>query len=147
MDKLIDIAIKWLSKPLAIPIMLQIIILLGMLKIGGLSKSMPLAWQKEYEKIPILSIATTLALSCLLWVLSYFFLYLKYRTKLAPKFGVLWDKNKEPYCPSCSQPLAKYIGNHTKYRPNLWCNKCDKELSLVTDDGERINIIEAKKLL
>lgn len=145
MDKLIDIINRWLSKPISIPLTLQLIILLGMWSIGDLAKFISPNFLIGYERIPILTVVTTLALSCLLWITSYIILVIKSKDKLMPRFGVLWDKNKEPHCPSCKayltrQPRADIVMNFS-------CHKCNDFITLITDDGKDITLIEAQKLL
>jgi len=71
------------------------------------------------------------------------------RKKLSPNFGVVWDKNNEPYCPIHEKPFARH---KTKINENmvtgLDCAKCNnKSYPLITDEGKRITLVEAKKLL
>jgi hypothetical protein len=63
--------------------------------------------------------------------------------KLKPKFGVLWDKDKEPHCPACQSPLSQAVfgGN-----VDLNCIKCNQTIWL-TDNNKDINLEEARELL
>ncbi len=145
MNKLIDLAIKWLSKPLAIPLALQIMILCGIPYIGDLYSSAPLDLQKLNETIPILTIATILALSYLLWLASYIVLSNKIKEELKPQFGAFWDHHREPHCPNCKALLQKFSAQSVVVGLN--CIKCDRMIDLVTDDGKKLTYPEAKRML
>lgn len=86
-------------------------------------------------------------LSVLLFGLSLL-LYLKSRKQLTPKCGILWDRNKEPYCPACEKPLSEY---HFSYIPadpyyEFTCIQCDKNIRLM-HNSKPISLEEAQKLL
>ncbi len=84
----------------------------------------------------------------LIVVASYALLCFKIRKNVKPKFGVKWDKNKEPYCPTCDKPLARHPAKlENAVITGIDCIKCNKSLILMTDDGKRITLIEAKKLM
>lgn len=87
-------------------------------------------------------------LSALLLVAS-FVIYFHLKIKLIPKFGVLWDKKHgEPYCPVHEKPLARHktkIGDDPA--TGLDCRKCNESYPLMTDEGKRLTLPEAKKLL
>jgi hypothetical protein len=137
-----DIINKYLPVPLRLPLLLQLIILSGSLYIGDLSQLVHPDLLKMYESMPTLSISTTLALSCLLWAASYIFLILKNRDKFKPKFGILWDKNKEPYCPACKTLLSGY----TEEPPDhffFWCHHCKTNVFIY--HGKGIRLSEARK--
>lgn len=144
MNHLINLVKRFLPIPLSIPIILHIVILSGILYIGRLEKLLSPDLQKVYDKIPILTIATTVLLLYLLMIASYIVLFIKYKTKLFPKFGVLWDKNKEPYCPSCRNPISRFIFDK---KTNLQCIKCNHSLWLVSDNGTDISLEGAINLL
>jgi len=108
---------------------------------------MPFDPQQMYNKISILTITITAILLYLVLFAFYIYLCFKLHKNLKPKFGVLWDENKEPYCPICKNPL----GRHTTKRggsaaTGLKCVKC-KESLLLVDKGKKITLEEAKKLL
>src|ERR1043165_230419 len=78
--------------------------------------------------------------------------------KLIFKFGVLWDKHNNPHCPSCKSPNPQKIkhgpviatNNVTLAAPPqavFECIKCDKEISLIDDDGRRLPLKTAKDIL
>lgn len=83
----------------------------------------------------------------LLFVLSCYF-YLKSRTKLIPKCGVLWSKEKDPYCPACQIPMSEYSIHNSS--PNdiyqMSCKKCGAYIRLM-HNGKNISLEDAQKLL
>ena len=74
------------------------------------------------------------------------FLYSKLRKKFIPKCGVLWDRNKEPYCPSCKTLLA-FVDIYSPSIYEATCSGCDKRLRLIDDEGKYISMREAKRLI
>jgi len=67
---------------------------------------------------------------------------------LRPKFGVLWDKNKETYCPIHEKPLSGHkVKMNGKIVAGLDCHKCNQSFHLITDGGETLTLEEAKKQL
>jgi hypothetical protein len=103
---------------------------------------------QEMSKTLILKMLLVAIIICVLLIALSFAIYFHFKTKLIPKFGVVWDKNKEPYCPTCEKPLAKHLA---KFEDNIIagidCVKCKKSFTLLTDEGGRITLIEAKQLL
>lgn len=93
---------------------------------------------------------TAAILLFLLSILAALFIYLHYRPKLVPKFGVLWDKNKEAYCPACRNPLSAYLpykfSEKSLTTKAFWCIKCDKYIYL-THNADVIELDDAKKML
>ncbi len=71
------------------------------------------------------------------------------------RFGVYWDADLNPLCPSCGMPLTLStekltysIGpNIPPPKPILHCMKCGKALPLYDDHGNSITLAEAKQLL
>ena len=70
MNKIIDIIDKYLPAHIAIPLALQLIILIGMMSVGDLSRLVPHDLQKAYGKVPILTITITAILLYLIMVVS-----------------------------------------------------------------------------
>jgi hypothetical protein len=63
--------------------------------------------------------------------------------KMKARFGVYWDKQKNPRCPACESPLVMQ-------RPFAFiCQQCKKEawIELRKESGERINLEDAQKLI
>lgn len=148
MEKLIDLINKYLPPHISIPLILHIVILSGILYIGNLEPLEHFDSQKLYEKIPILTITATAILLYLVLLASYVFLCLKIRKNLKPRFGALWDKNKEPYCPTHEKPLTRHkVKLGGKIESGLDCTKCNKTIQLINDEGKRLTLSEAKRLL
>ena len=105
---------------------------------------------QELPKPVLLKMLTAAILLFLLSTLAALFIYSHYRPKLVPKFGLLWDKNKEPYCPACRNPLSQYLkcqfSDEGTSEKVFWCVKCDKYIYL-TYNGDVIELDEAKKML
>jgi len=148
MDRIFDIINKFSPPRITIPLILHIVILSGILQIGNLEKLVPTNLQPLNAKIPMLTIATTAILLYLMLLASYILLCFKIRKNLKPKFGVLWDKNNEPYCPIHEKSLTRHtVQLNGKIEAGLDCTKCNKSVPLITDEGKRITLTEAKKLL
>lgn len=88
----------------------------------------------------IVNLLTPEGLTALVLILIILTLYLSsslYQAKkLTLKFGILWDKYKEPYCPACRNPLSNYR-ERTNLPPTiglpqytLRCVKCNKSINL-----------------
>ncbi len=141
--KLIEIIRQWISTPILIGLILHSIILSCILAIGPL-ESYP-ALKSMGEKLYSLTIAGWATILYLSMLASYIVLSIKFKDKLKPKYGVLWDKHKEPHCPSCKAYLTRHPRSDIVM--NFGCHKCNDFITLVTDDGKDISLVEAQKLL
>jgi hypothetical protein len=62
------------------------------------------------------------------------------------KYGIYWDKNKNPFCPNCKIPIGaydEYYMDDTGYR----CKSCEKIFPLTNAKGEQITPEQAIKEL
>jgi hypothetical protein len=82
-------------------------------------------------------------------------------SKLFLKFGALWDGLNNPYCPSCKNPLPQKLKGPFVFAvgstsgkssvkvspavPVLECVQCNKEITLIDDDGKQIALKDAKE--
>ena len=68
--------------------------------------------------------------------------------KLTPSLGVLWDKDKHPYCPSCKSLLAIYK-SASPHPPgaDLRCLQCDKSVNLYDNEANLLTLKEAQNRL
>jgi hypothetical protein len=68
--------------------------------------------------------------------------------RLIPKFGVLWDKNKEPYCPFCEKllSLSQRINNGESIIL-LRCLECQQMPDIMDDNANLLSLKEAKSRL
>lgn len=96
------------------------------------------------SKEAILKIGTLAILLFFLSTALSIILYCKLKNKLKPNFGVLWDKNKNAFCPACKIHISSY---DKKIPPSFFCCNCDKSLPLVTKTGKSITLEKAIELL
>lgn len=80
----------------------------------------------------------------------------KLETRPTYMFGVGWDENQNPLCPSCETPLSSTyegvgafaVGNFPVIggSPRLRCLKCcNKSVEIIDDEGRGLSLGEAKK--
>jgi uncharacterized protein YbaR (Trm112 family) len=144
---MIEFINKHLPPRISIPLILHILIIGGILYVSQ-SKEWILISQKLNESLPILTITTMVSSLYLVLLVSYISLYLNVHKKLKPKLGVLWDKDKEPYCPIHEKPLARHkTKQNGQIVTSLDCKKCNQTYPLITDDCSRLTLEDAKKLL
>ncbi len=93
----------------------------------------------------MLLVSTSLLFVLCLVVPMYIQLSIKYKrkTKLSAHFGVFWDNNQEPYCPSCEIPLSQMVFDE---KTDLSCIKCNQSLWLTSKDKD-ISLEDARALL
>ena len=145
MNTIIYLIRKYLPPHISIPLILHIVILTGILLN---QEKLVLMLRKSSESLPLLVIVITVSSLYLVLLAAYIFLCFKIRKKFKPKFGVFWDKNKEPYCPIHEKPLPRHkVRLRGKIVTGVGCVKCGKNLHLITDDGKRLSLEEAKKKL
>jgi hypothetical protein len=64
------------------------------------------------------------------------------------KFGIYWDKNKEPYCPIHEKPLARrQVKIDEQLKTGLTCYACKHDYWIIQDHGTVIYLGEAKELI
>jgi hypothetical protein len=142
-DTIKEASIKyWLSAIFAVLILL----------IGSIYQDViPLIYPEIIQKLSKEVFLKITTLAIILFFLSIFvalFIYLHYRPKLKTKFGILWDKNKEAYCPACRNPLSAYFPyrfDSTTVKA-FKCIKCDKYIP-ITHNSKIIDLDDAKKML
>jgi hypothetical protein len=71
-------------------------------------------------------------------VLFSYILILHYKHRLKFSLGAYWDKELNPYCPSCKKPLSNYglYSAGRKNYPGLKCIECKEVIRL--SDGNKI---------
>ena len=84
------------------------------------------------------SLAVNVLLALLIYVLSR-----KPAFKL--KYGIYWDSEKNPHCPSCQKPIAAY-GEYS-YAKGYYCKPCEKLFPLADASGNDMNPAEVIKNL
>jgi hypothetical protein len=53
------------------------------------------------------------------------------------KYGVYWDKQKNPHCPSCKKPISGYA-SYQFHGKGYYCKPCNKVYPLTDAQGNRI---------
>ncbi len=86
------------------------------------------------NKVTVSLLLASLALNILLVVL-FWVLYKKSEFKL--KYGIYWDKDKNPHCPNCKIPIAGYAKYQTG--TGYYCEPCKKIFPLQDASGNNIN--------
>lgn len=89
-------------------------ILSGILAIFG-EKLLPL-----YKLQTIPTVIWVETVSILLLAVLALLAYLRVDKRLKLKYGIYWDKNRNPHCPSCKKPLQ--LGIYSSYEC-ITCNK------------------------
>ena len=122
------------------------------LLIGSIySEVLPVVFPIMIQQMP-----KTLLLKLLLLAIALFFLsvgltlavYLTLKTKLVPKCGVLWDRNREAYCPACEIILSEYWEEQSPGNPvcEFKCIKGNHHIRLM-HLGKNISLKDARKLI
>jgi len=98
-----------------------------------------------FNSIPNNVLLTLLALSLLINIgLWYYVSHLSKQlrnlqdTKFTKRFGILWDKNYEPHCPSCKNMPSGYQeikGTPKNRRAQFTCVNCKTTIQLSDQDG------------
>jgi hypothetical protein len=142
-DTIIESTTKWL-----IP---AIFGFLGLL-IGSIySDIIPVLLPAIIQQVPTPVLLKLLTVAIILFFLMFLVsltLYLQSRKRLKPKFGVLWDKNKEAYCTIHEKLLTRHkVELNGRIETALDCAACNKTIPIINDEGKRLTLSEAKKLL
>ena len=89
-----------------------------------------------------LSKTALLSLLVLSIVLNLVFLalvfYLAKKPPLKLKYGIYWDKDKNPHCPSCKIPIAAY-NEYTTAGKGYYCKPCNEVFPLQDARGKDID--------
>jgi len=122
-----------------------LILLIGLIYQDVLLVIYPEVIQKLPKEVFLKITIVAIILFVLSSVLSLIF-YLKLKNKLIPKFGVLWDKKGEAYCPSCEIILSEYHEQTSPLICSFTCVKCHTNIRL-NNLGKSISLLDAQKLL
>ena len=76
------------------------------------------------------SLALNLILVILFWVLHK-------KPEFKVKYGIYWDKEKNPHCPNCKIPIGGY-GNYGAGK-GYYCKPCGKTFPLTDASGKDID--------
>jgi hypothetical protein len=75
------------------------------------------------------------------------YLHNRLRNKLRIIFGIQWDRQATPYCPSSDKPLTMYGPEQVYGHPGFWCVKCKNPLSIRNEQGEYLTLPQAKEYI
>ena len=95
--------------------------------------------------LPILesSLSKSLLVTLLLasFALNFIFLVLfwvtRKKSEFKLKYGIYWDKDKNPHCPNCKIPIGAY-GSYQSGGKGYYCKPCGKIFSLTDASGNHI---------
>jgi hypothetical protein len=99
----------------------------------------------EISNKALFAIALTLLVLLLISCFTIVLLIRAINDKLKLRFGVYWDKKKNPHCPGCKKPISDYrqYGTHFGYG----CMSCNRTILLERADGTPITAQEAMNSL
>jgi hypothetical protein len=126
---------NWLSAHIPEALIAATIGLLGLLGKAVLPALWPalVASVTTQTLLPILGLSLLVNLTCVLALV-----HMSKERQLTGHIGILWDKDKNPYCPACETLLGGYAFYEEK--PALRCVKCEKAVFLF-DDGSEIKTL------
>jgi hypothetical protein len=78
----------------------------------------------------------------LIFVVSIWIINNKNSNNLKLKYGILWDKDKNPYCPSCKKPGIAY-GTYGYSGDGYYCQPCNKVFLLKDALGNEMKPTQA----
>lgn len=92
-----------------------------------------------------------LALSAALNVLAgWHIVQLRRKHAMKLRFGVYWDGELEPYCPTCQKPVhgyGQYLSDYSGYRWGFYCSDHKEILMSEILDGNPVTLEVARKCL
>ena len=94
-------------------------------------------------KILVTLLIASLALNVIVIILFWVF---NKKSELQVKYGVLWDKAKNPYCPNCKIPVSGY-NDYGISGKGFFCKSCDNIFPLTDVSGNEVNPEKAIKEL
>jgi len=96
-----------------------------------------------------LSYTMRLVLLTLIWLLVIilpYTIYLRFKDKKFPRFGVYWDIKRHAYCPACKNLLSNYDGDYN-LDPHFYCSTCDNNVHLFDEKGRKMFLKQAVHFL
>jgi len=57
------------------------------------------------------------------------------KDKLRLKYGIYWDREKNPHCPNCQIPIGNYGSYNYNTEKGYYCKPCGKVFPLVNATG------------
>jgi hypothetical protein len=131
----------------------ELVIALVVLLLGAIWAAVPSeVWGKVSAAIPKRALWSVIALLASgLTLETAYVAHLRRKYKLKWRFGIRWSKSLEPFCPVCPTPLSNY-GQHAIFSSatTMWgfiCPQCKEFFPMTDDEGNRLELKEAKQLL
>jgi hypothetical protein len=123
-----------------------LVFVLALLLLGVIWAAVPTeVWNRISAATPKRALWATIGLLALALLLeSAYLLELRRKYRLKPRFGVYWDRSLTPYCPACSKMVA-YVRHSLTW--GFQCVQCDGFVPLNDDNGQGIEIADARALL
>jgi hypothetical protein len=87
---------------------------------------------------------------CAIIIVGFFYILTKIiiGKKMISKYNAYWDNNLKPHCLGCKSPLLIINPDLFKIEnEKAVCPKCKIPFTFISDDGQNIKLLEAKKLL
>ena len=107
----------------------------------------PVLWGLLVQIPQTITLIICIILSIFLIIcLTYCFILLR-KNKLKPRFGLYWDKNKNPYCPICKKLISTSYYDNKPLDPYFICLKCDIIIRLRDERGNQMHFYQAVDLL
>ncbi len=103
---------------------------------------LPLIENNLSNQVLLALLLASIAINILLVILIY---SVTKKSPLKLKYGIYWDSEKNPYCPSCQKPIAGY--NEYIYQKGYYCKPCDKVFPLTDVSGNDIAPADVVKQL
>jgi hypothetical protein len=111
-------------------------------------------WDKVSELTPKRALWALLALTAIAAILEFAYIRVLRKEvtgKLKARFGVMWSKEFVPHCTACLSPLTSYGQYPTSFHlSTVWgfkCVKCDALIVMNDDEGNTLELKQAKQLL
>jgi len=101
-------------------------------------------WDKVSEVTPkpaLWALTGLLVIATILQCAYILILHKKLTSKNTWRFGILWDQDGAPRCPTC----ANFMGSDDK--DGFWCAHCNRYWTLTDDDGDLIDRIRARQIV
>lgn len=104
---------------------------------------LPLIESHLSNQVLVALLLASLAVNALLALLIY---VLSRKPPFKLKYGIYWDSERNPHCPACQKPVAKY-GDYQVGGKGYYCKPCNKVFPLADASGNDMNPADVIKQL
>lgn len=91
------------------------------------------------KRVLLALLVTSAALNVVFLAIAW---YLSKGDGLRLKYGVYWDKQKNPHCPSCKKPISAY-DSYQFHGKGYYCKPCNQVFPLTDVHGNKIEPAQA----